>query len=108
MSLSDGQMRNETLYTTSDIALAAYLLMRGFELLGAVDTGIKRKEFGLTHTEPEVLLHMEVTIKSMADEFDNMEFTIPHDPSSKVNFRVYQQKTKELHRALDEAIRKDR
>lgn len=100
-------MRNDTLYTTSDIALAAYLLMRGFELLGAVDTGTRRKEFGLTHTDPEVLTNMQVIIQSMDDEFNNLFFSIPHDQSSRVNFRIYQQKTKELHRALDEAIRKD-
>lgn len=100
-------MRNDNLYITSDIALAAYLLMRGFELLGAIDSGTRRKEFGLTHTDPEILTHMELTVQSMADEFDNMFLQVPHDKEARVNFRIYQQKTKELHHALDEAIRND-
>lgn len=107
MSLQDGQMRNDTLYVTSDIALAAYLLMRGFTLLGAIDTGEKRKGFGLTHTDPEIISTMFITIQSMSDEFENMFLPLPHDKNARVNFRVYQRKIKELHHSLDEPVRRE-
>lgn len=107
MSARDGYLKNDTLYVTNDIALAAYLLMRGFELLGAVDSGLKYKEFGLTHTDPEVLRDLKVAISTMADEYENMYLPLPHDANARVNFKVYQQKMRELHRALDEPVRRD-
>lgn len=80
--------------------------MRGFELLGAVDSGSKRKEFGLTHTDPEVLANLEHYVRIYADEYENYEYETPNPPVVKVSFRVYTHKLNELHRALDEAIRK--
>jgi hypothetical protein len=107
LSVRDGNLDHDNLYLTSDIALAAYLLMRGFELLGAIDNGSPRKEFGLTHADPEILANLDQTVRRYADEYDNLYLPIPHDPVIRVNFRVYTQKTRELHRALDEPIRKD-
>jgi hypothetical protein len=96
MSWSDGQMRDNNLYTTSDIALAAYLLTKGFELLGAIDTGSRRKEFGITSTDPEVLIDMEVHLHSLADEYDrSLE-------------KQFYKMIKELHHSLDEAIKRER
>jgi len=105
MSVRDGSLEHEGVYLTSDIALAAYLLMRGFELLGAIDNGSPRKEFGLTHEDPMVLAHLEQTVRRLADDYENLYHQVPHE-DTRVNFRVYVQKTRELHRALDEAIRK--
>lgn len=96
MSFLDGQMRNDHLYTTSDITLAAYLLTKGFELLGAIDTGSKRKEFGITSTDPERLINMEVHIHGLADEYDR-------SPE-----REFYKMIKELHHSLDEAIKRER
>lgn len=89
-------MRDNHLYTTSDIALAAFLLTKGFELLGAIDTGSKRKEFGVTSTDPEILSTMEVTIHTFADEYDRSAE------------KMFYGMIKELHHALDDAIRKDK
>lgn len=104
MSLNDGKMGQQDLYLTSDLALAAYLLMRGFELLGAVDTGNHRKEFGLTHTDPRVLSDMEHHVVRLANEFENLWLPIPDEPDFRVNFKVYMRKTKELHHALDQPV----
>jgi hypothetical protein len=82
------------LYITSDIAFAAYLLMTGYELLGAIDTGTPRKEFGITHTDPEVLAQMEIDVKTKADEFERSDV------------RVYYRKFQELKHSLDEPIRR--
>jgi hypothetical protein len=96
MSWSDGRMRDDHLYTTSDIALAAYLLTQGFELLGAIDTGSRRKEFGITSTDPEILVDMEIHLHTLADNYDR---------SAEKHFYKM---IKELHHALDEAIKRER
>ena len=108
MSLNDGKVTNEKLYMTSDIDLASYLMTRGFELLGALDNGGPRKEFGLTHTDEAILENLEKTIERMADEFDNLYLPIPHEEDQRVNFRVYWRNIKNCHHALDDAIKKDR
>lgn len=96
MSYSDGTMRDPHLYTTSDIALAAYLLTKGFELLGAIDTGSRRKEFGITSTDPHILADMNITIHTLADEYDRSEA------------KHFYNMIRELHHALDEAIKQER
>jgi hypothetical protein len=106
MSLNDGKFTEDrTGYITSDIALAAYLITRGYELLGAVDNGSKRKEFGLTHTDPEILKDMSMDVMRKADEYDNLYFQVPHEPNSRVNFRTFYRNIKNCHHALDEAIK---
>jgi hypothetical protein len=105
MSLNDGRMHGENLYITTDIALAAYLLLRGYELLGAIDTGTRRKEFGLTNTDPNILSNMYADIQSKADEFENMHLDIPHDMPKKVSFKIYYSEMKNLHHSLDEPIK---
>ena len=105
MSLNDGRMHSQNLYITTDIALAAYLLLRGYELLGAIDTGTRRKEFGLTHTDPNVLANMYADIQSKADEFENMNLEVPHDAPKRVNFKIYYAEMKNLHHSLDEPIK---
>ena len=107
MSLNDGKVTNNTLYLTSDIALASYLATRGFILLGAYDKGGPRKEFGLTHTDQEVLDNLEKTVARLADEFDNLHLQIPHEPESRVNFRMYWRNIKNCHHALDDPIKGD-
>lgn len=102
MSLADGRIHNKTLYITSDMAFAAYLLLRGYTLLGAIETGQSRKEFGITHTDPYILDSMLADIHSKADEYENMYLPIPHDPENKVNFKVFYKLTKTIHHSLDE------
>lgn len=106
MSILDGQMENERLYVVSDIALAAYLLMRGFELLGAIDSGKPRKDFGLTHTDPAIAADMEGYVRILADEYDNIYFPVPFKEGATVNFKLYNRKMRELKHALDEAVRR--
>jgi hypothetical protein len=95
MSLHDGQMRRDDLYTTSDTALVAYLLLREYELLGLLDTGKAgpdghpRLEFALTSTNPTVLLNMLRDVESKADEFYNSYWTLAHDPAARINVREY-------------------
>lgn len=110
MSLRDGrQLANESVdsYLTSDISFAAFLILRGYELLGAVDTGAQRKEFGLVPSEALALTGIDVDtdIQAKWDEFENMYLSIPHDPDSQLNFRKYYQALRECHRSLDRAIR---
>lgn len=95
MSLNDGKLLRPDLYITSDIALAAYLLLNGYELLGAIDTGTKRKEFGLTHTDPNVLANMDVDIQHKAWEFEGNDC------------KVFYRQIKTLHHSLDEPIKKE-
>lgn len=113
MGLTDGTMHGESLYITSDIAFAAYLMLRGLELLGAVDTGATgrnghpRLSWGLTSTDPEVLTNMSSLVKAMADEFEHTQFTLPHDSSAQLNFRTYYGYTRQLKGALQNPLRED-
>jgi len=101
MGWSDGYMKNDHLYLTSDIALAAYLLMRGYELLGAVDTGNvgrngrPRLEWGITSTDPELIITMEERLKDLSIQYDR-------SPE-----RLFYYKIKELHHALDNPIKEN-
>jgi hypothetical protein len=108
MSERDGGMRHDMLYTTSDTPFAAYLVHRGFELLGAIDSGEARKEFGLTSTDPEVLYDLEKTIARARDEFDNMWLAVPHAPQIRLNFSEYAKCLKNVQRTLSDAIKKDK
>lgn len=110
MSLNDGKVANEYSYITSDIALASYLMTRGFELLGAVDSGKMgnngkaRLEFGLVY--PNEVEDIDQLVRRLADEFDNLFLPIPHEEDQRVNFRVYWRNIKNCHHALDEARNK--
>jgi hypothetical protein len=84
------------------MAFAAYLLLRGYELLGAIETRCKRKEFGLTNLDPYIVDNMLSDINAKYDEFENMYLTVPHDPTKQVNFRAYYRLTKTIHHSLDE------
>lgn len=106
MSRNDGEMHNEHLYVTSDIALAAYLLIRGLTLLGAIDTGHPRKQFGITSDDPEILANMVAYIDGMIDEYENVYCVLPTDTNVRLNFKQYYKQIKELHHALDVALRK--
>lgn len=95
MSLNDGQMRRQNLYTTNDVALVAYLLLRGYELLGLIDTGKTqpngrpRLDFGLTTTDPNVFDHMMADIEVKADEYTHAYLTFTHDPSAQINLQEF-------------------
>jgi len=113
MSLSDGHLKDPFLYATSDISLAAYLVMSGYELLGAFDNGKvgnngrKLKEFGLTHTDPYILTDMMSDISKRADEYRNSYYQSPSDNEPMLNFWKHYKSIKQLHHALDEAIRRN-
>jgi len=107
MSIRDGNVPTDNLYTTTDMALAAYLMTRGYELLGAIDSGERVKEFGLTHTDPYVLKKLEADVLSKAQEYEGMFLPIPHDPGNSVNFKVYYKNLRTIYRALDDPIRRD-
>lgn len=112
MALSDGKLNDNYLYATSDISLAAYLVMSGYELLGAFDNGKignngrQLKEFGLTHTDPYILDNMMADITKRADEYRHAFYMAPNDTDPKLNFWVHYKTIKQLHHALDVAIRK--
>lgn len=107
MSYRDGNVHDDHLYLTSDIALAAYLLLRNYELLGAIDDGTPRRKFGLTSTDPAVLSNMDADVMAKADEYENMYLEIPHDPGHRVNFKVYYSSFQKLKHSLDSPIRRD-
>lgn len=116
MSIRDGQLKRKDLYLTSDTSFAAYLMLRGYELLGTIDegeigpNGKPRLYFGLTPVLDELLTFnlakMEADIHGKYDEFENMWLVVPHDPLQKVNFQQFYRNTRACFRALDEAIRK--
>jgi len=116
MSYRDGHLKRKDLYLTSDSSFAAYLMLRGYELLGTVDegelgpNGKPRMFFGLTPTIEDLLnknlASIEADIHGKYDEFENMWLVIPHDPTMKVNFQQFYRNTRACFRALDEAIRK--
>lgn len=95
MSLSDGQLRTKNLYTTNDAALVAYLLLRDYELLGLIDTGRTtpdgrpKLDFGITTADPNIIDDMLPDIMSKADEYINVYFTLPRDPSVRVNIQEF-------------------
>lgn len=107
MSLSDGQLRNKNLYTTNDAALVAYLLCRGYELLGLIDTdrttpdGRPRLEFGITTTDPYIIDDMLPDIMKKADEYINSYYTLEKDITAHINiqefFRNYRNCLYRLH-----------
>lgn len=96
MSITDGEVHDDSLYVTSDIAFAAYLLVRGYELLGAIDTGTKRKEFAITSTNEDILRDLHMAVLEQAHAYDRS--------AEKMFYKM----TKELHHALDTAIKKER
>lgn len=113
MSSRDGRLKRKDLYLTSDTSFAAYLMLRGYELLGSIDegevgpNGRPRMYFGLTPTDLDLptLKSVEADIHGKYDEFENMWLEIPHDKGSKVNFRQFYLNTRSCFRALDEAIK---
>ena len=118
MSIRDGRLKRKDFYLTSDASFAAYLMLRGYELLGTIDegdvgpNGRTRLYFGLTITDQALLTArlpleaVEADINGKYDEFENMWLSIPHDPMNKVNFKQFYKNTRECFRALDGAIRK--
>lgn len=116
MSLQDGHLKRKDLYLTTSASFAAYLMLRGYELLGTVDEGDKQPNgkpklyFGLTPTTEALLdsrlAQVEADIHGKFDEFENMWLAIPHDNVAQVNFKQFYFNTRACFRALDEAIRR--
>ena len=94
-------MDNKQLYLTSDHSLAAFLCMRGYTLLGAVDNGTERKEFALTHYELRKNIdEMMADLLQKTQEF-TLPFTFPDDESGhKVSFKEYNIKLRMCKKAL--------
>jgi hypothetical protein len=118
MSLHDGHLKRKDLYLTNDVSFAAYLMLRGYELLGTVDEGLTNQNgrpimyFGLMPTNDEILSahsalsRVQADINAKYDEFENMYLAIPHDPNGTVNVKDFVRYYRQCFRALDEAIRK--
>lgn len=99
---------NQELYMTSDHSLAAFLCMRGYTLLGAVNSGTERMEFALTHYElrknPET---MKTDLLQKTQEF-TLPFTFPNDDSThKVSFKEYNIKLRMCKKALQFPVKVD-
>jgi hypothetical protein len=80
-------------------------MLRGFELLGAIDDGSPRKSYGLTSVDPHLLVNMPAIVDAMYDEFENQYAVYPHDPNARLNFREYFRNIKKLHDARDQPIK---
>jgi len=118
LSLRDGELKRKDLYVTSDAPFTAYLMLRGYELLGTVDegevqpNGKPRLFFGLMPTDELILSAMhalarvEADINDKYDEFENRYWISPMDAEDKINVRQYYLNTRACFRALDEAIRR--
>lgn len=105
---------NKEIYFTDDHALAAYLCMCGYTLLGAVDDGNtdmssnKRLKFALTHTQ---LRHdsneMTRDILSKTTDFGT-PFTLPLDSTyRKVSFKEFNMKLRMCKKALAYPVKVD-
>lgn len=105
---------NKEIYFTDDHALAAFLCMRGYTLLGAVDDGTtgsygnNRLKFALTHTDlrdsPEAMVE---DILNKTNEFST-NFSLPFDPAyRRVSFREYNIKLRMCKKALAFPVKTD-
>jgi hypothetical protein len=114
MSLKDGELKRKDLYLTSDLYFAAYLLMRGYELLGAIDNGSQRKQFGLLTTDDKLLnaplpiAAVEADIAAKNNEYERLWLPLPDDPTGMINFKQFYLNIKQCHRSLDEALGRTR
>lgn len=118
VSIRDGKLKRKDLYLTTDVSFAAYLVTRGYELLGAIDEGLINAygksimNFGLMPTNEEILnahqpmARVEADINAKWDEFENMVLKIPHDPENGINIKDYVTNYRTCFRVLDKAIRK--
>lgn len=118
MSIRDGKLRRKDLYLTTDVSFAAYLVTRGYELLGAVDEGMTNPYgkavmyFGLMPTNEEILnahhalARVEADINAKWDEFENMVLRIPHDIEHGINIKDFVSNYRNCFRVLDKAIKK--
>lgn len=91
MGQHDGHIK-DNIYLTSDLSLAAYLLLWGFSLLGAIDNETKRMEFGLV--PPPNTDSLEELIDHLLKEF------------SEKDYREYSMKVRDLRYALTNPIRR--
>lgn len=121
VSIRDGKLKSADLYVTNDVAFAAYLMSRGYELLGTYDEGIKSPYgksimfFGLMAPEG-LTVDLPISISRYTavqrdvndkwDEFENRYWISPLDPNDKVNVKDFVKHYRACFRALDEAIRK--
>lgn len=114
MGLRDGRILDEgetPLYLISDIAFAAYLITRGYDLWGSVDTGKTgyngkpRLDYALTHTDPDVLINMSMDVIRKSDEFEHLQLEIPNNKGT-VNIKAYYKNIKQCHHALDNPIKR--
>lgn len=118
VSLRDGELKRKDFYVTSSAPFAAYLMLRGYDLLGTFDEGITGPNgkpklfFGLMPTDDELLnarqplKAVETDIQDKFDEFENVYLEIPRGDHGKVNIRQYYLHTRTVFRSLDDAIRK--
>lgn len=118
MSIRDGRLKRKDLYLTNDVSFAAYLMLRGYELLGTVDEGDRNPRgkaimyFGLMPTDQLILsahhalARVEADINDKWDEFENRYWISPHDSEDKINVRDFVKHYRACFRSLDEAIRK--
>lgn len=98
---------NDKLYKTSDTPFAAYLCMRGYTLLGAIDNGSFRHELCLTTVEDVRPDQMHLDILQKQDEFRAL-FQHPHDTDGRrVGFEDYWIKIKMCTRAVKNPIREE-
>lgn len=113
MGLDDGNVREKYLYATSDLPFVAFLLLRGYELLGAVETDrvsnkTRRpiKKFGLTHTDPYVLADIGLDVQKKYTEYHDSYFNLVSDPEVSLNFYNYYLRIKDCHNVLDQALKR--
>lgn len=104
MSLTDGQMRQESLYTTSDTAFAAYLVLKGFVLLGALDNGSPRIQFAFTTTDDSILSDLEFFVNQANEEFENVQYSPPSDLGIRISFKDYYGRLRQVQHELKNAI----
>lgn len=113
MSLHDGKIiEEENLYITSDLALASYLMTRGYELWNAIDGGKVgangRPRLELALRPSEEILDIEGDVRKKYDEYENVFFVVPYEPDSRVNFKSFWNNTRVCLRVINgQPVRRD-
>jgi len=98
MSLDDGQFKKD-LYLTSDTSFAAYLMLRGYTLLGKTETGEQMPSGDPIYNLCLLGTGSHKDVAKKYDEFENLFLAIPHE-EDRINVKNYYLNTRTCIRVL--------
>lgn len=98
MSLSDGKFKKD-LYLTTDTSFAAYLMLRGYTLLGKTESGDYMEDDRPIYNLCLLGTGSQKDVASKYDEFENLQLQIPHE-EARINIKNYYHNTRTCIRVL--------